>query len=133
MNLKPHGAATFLALALAAAVLAIPLHGCRGDRQARDAIQSDAHGYICPKCGSKFYTESGVFAAKCPDCGNLEIDEVWGHWCDDCGVLTLAPRKAGETIACGTCGKPTSGIDMPDENELIEWGAKKAAREAVDM
>lgn len=122
-----------LALLGLAIALAMASEGCRRNGAARDAIASEVNGYFCPKCRARFYVDSGVFAAKCAGCGNLEIDEVWAHWCEPCQALTLAPRSMGESVACSKCGKETSGIKMPSEQDMVDWGAKKATREAVSM
>ena len=130
----PHTLSRRLFCGFALFLLSLGLLGCFGGKEGSDAISSDVHGYFCPKCKHKFYTAADVFADKCPNCGELAIDEVWGHYCTECDALTLAPRSAGNAAVCEGCGKPTTGgIKMPQEADMKKWGAVKADKASVSM
>ncbi|MDD8043509.1 MAG: hypothetical protein PHF14_09650 [Verrucomicrobiota bacterium] len=119
---------------LAFCLIALGITACMGKKEGSDAITSDVNGYYCPHCKEKFFTDAKVFADKCPNCGELDIEEVWGHYCPTCDTLTLAPRSAGEKAVCKTCNKPTSGgIKKPQSSDMIEWGAHKVDAAAVKM
>ena len=80
------------------------LAGCSRD-VTKAAMESDANGYVCIK-GHKFYTNRNLFADKCPQCGTIELSEVYGYVCEvkptspqrppGCGHVTLASRAGGK-------------------------------------
>jgi ribosomal protein L37AE/L43A len=134
MKFMSHNVARRAFFVFAFCLIAAGITGCFGKKEGADAISSDVHGYYCPKCQAKFYTDAKVFADKCPECDELAIDEVWGHYCTACDALTLAPRSAGNAAVCQSCGKPTDGgIKMPQESDMKSWGAKKADEASVSM
>lgn len=94
------------------------------------AIVSDANGYACRQCGTKFFTETKVFAAHCPKCKSAEIDEVMAFVCPDDKKVTLVPRgPAG--VPCSQCGKLVKAMRLPQSTELESWGATLQSGEKV--
>ena len=98
--------------------------GCKKD-SAAEASDSDANGYVCPKCGVKLYTDRSVFLSpKCPKCGAEGLAEVVGYLCAKDGHLTLTARSGDRNAAaCEKCGGPLSAMRLPRENDLKAWGA----------
>jgi hypothetical protein len=109
------------------------------------ALESDANGYACVN-GHKFYTPRSLFADKCPQCGTIEITEVYGYFCDPkppraedpkgCGHVTLAPRSGGGKgggILCDKCKQPVTYVKLPSGSDLAAWGATKATKEQVQL
>ena len=119
------------------------LAGCRKD-VTRSAMESDANGYVC-KNDHKFYTDRDLFADKCPQCGTIELSEVYGYVCElkttspqrpaGCGHVTLASRGGGKggPSQCEQCKRPVSAIKLPSAKELAAWGATKASRDKVSV
>lgn len=102
--------------------------GC-GRSKVDQALESDANGYLCPQCKTKFYTARSHFADFCPQCKNNNIQQVVGYVCAVDQQMTLGQRGRG-AVACSKCGKPTSGLSIPGESDLKAWGAtKKTAAE----
>ena len=91
-----------------------------------EASDSDANGYLCTKCGAKFYTSRSVFlAVTCPKCKQETLVEVVGYFCEKDSHLTLKGRtndRNGAT-ACEKCGAPLGGMRLPREKDLKAWGA----------
>src|SRR5258706_12303112 len=104
---------SILVLGVAAALLVVG--GCRKN-VTEEASDSDANGYLCAKCGAKFYTKRSVFlAATCPKCKADALTEVAGYICEKDNHLTLRGRtndRNGAT-ACGKCGAPLAACDCP--------------------
>src|SRR5947209_4832782 len=95
-----------LLLWVAAAVLAAT--GCRND-VAAEASDSDANGYLCLKCGGKFYTERTVFLAQqCPKCRQDGLVEVVGYACPKDKHVTVRGRSNDRTgaVVCEQCQGP---------------------------
>jgi hypothetical protein len=110
-------------LALVAIIIALAgwVSGCgKGPEEA--ALDSDANGYLCLGCQSKFYTDRRVFANHCPACQKPQIEMVVGFVCPVDHYVTYGPRGRG-SLKCGQCGKFTSGLSIPREPELKTWGA----------
>lgn len=102
--------------------------GC-GRNAADQALDSDANGYLCLACGTKFYTDRDVFATRCPSCSKPSVDQVLGFVCSADKHVTLATRGRG-AMACEKCGKGTTAVSIPREQEFKTWGAaKKSAAE----
>jgi len=116
------------ATALLALILIFLWPSCR-QRSIDQALDSDANGYYCAACDTRFYTAREVFANYCPKCKQLNIQQVLGHVCAADQHVTLAPR--GRTaIACEQCGKATVSLAIPRAKDLEGWGAvKKSAAE----
>lgn len=95
------------------------------------AIETDAHGYNCQKCGGKFYTEEKFFLeGKCPKCGEESLADVTGYWCEKDKHMTIRTRlvSSAASIICEKCGTPLRGkMVSPKEKDLLAWGAVKTA------
>ncbi|MCW5551032.1 MAG: hypothetical protein KIS67_02580 [Verrucomicrobiae bacterium] len=114
--------------AVAALLLTALLSGC-GKGEINQALDSDANGFVCQACKTKFYTERKLFADFCPNCKNGDVRQVVGFVCSHDGHVTLAPRGPG-FLACEKCGKSTSALSIPREKDLQAWGAaRKSAGE----
>lgn len=85
--------------------------GC-GKSQVEAALDSDANGYLCLECQTKFYTDRAVFANVCPACKKGNIQPVVGFVCPADQEITIAPRGQG-FHACKKCGRPTSALMIP--------------------
>jgi hypothetical protein len=94
------------------------------------ALDSDANGFFCPDCQTKFYTEHEVFANFCPQCKRSNIQMVVGFVCAADQQVTIGVRGRG-AVACSKCGKATSGLAIPREKDLKAWGAPKKTRVEV--
>ena len=103
--------------------------GC-GKDVAEDAGESDANGYACRACETKFYTERKVFASNCPGCKSTDLAPVVGFLCPKDGNTTITPRK-GDSMPCEKCGEKLENIRMPHEKELRAWGAAKKTKAEV--
>jgi DNA-directed RNA polymerase subunit RPC12/RpoP len=99
------------------------LTGC-SKSDAEKATETDANGYLCGKCGEKFYTSSKVFASQCPKCKQPDIQEVVAFVCDRDGHTTIVVRGPN-AIACEKCQQVVDKIKLPREKDLLAWGAKK--------
>ncbi len=118
---------TWLGVLLVAGLLA----GC-GKSRVDQALDSDANGYNCPDCRTKFYTEREVFANHCPQCKQPRIQQVLGFVCPADQHVSVAPRGRG-ALACEQCGKPTQGVSIPREKDLKAWGASKRTAAEVGL
>lgn len=117
----------FLLLWFAALTLAAT--GCRKN-VAVDAIESDANGYLCLKCGVKLYTDRSVFIGpKCPKCSEDTLMAVVGYYCDQDQHLTIrAARGDPQGAVCEKCGtRLSNAMRSPREKDLKAWGATKVA------
>ena len=85
-SLSP-AACALVVLCMTAAVVS-----CTKDA-ATEASESDANGYLCLKCGAKFYTARSVFLrSKCPKCQQDGLVEVVGYTCPKDNRVTLRGR-----------------------------------------
>jgi hypothetical protein len=100
------------------------LNGCHRDA-AVDAGDSDANGYLCRRCGLKFYTDRKLFAEHCPKCQSTDVPSVIGFVCarDNHTTLTTAGQKSA---VCELCQSRVTAIRLPREADLRNWGAVKA-------
>jgi hypothetical protein len=114
---------TLVVLGMVAALLIVS--GC-GKNPAEAASDSDANGYLCTKCGAKFFTSRSVFlAATCPTCKADSLVEVVGYVCEKDDHLTLKGRtddRNGASV-CEKCGAPLGGMRLPRAKDLKAWGA----------
>jgi len=94
------------------------------------ALASDARGYFCPACKTKFYTEYDVIAEACPQCKSNDLREVVGFVCSTDQHTTLAPRGRG-AVPCEKCGKFSSRLRLPREAELKAWHAVRKTKAEV--
>jgi len=124
-GLKPTEA--LLVVCLAAAVFAAT--GCKKDT-ALEAMDSDANGYVCLKCGVKLYTARSVFIGpKCPKCQEDSLMDVVGYYCAKDQHLTIRPRRGDRQGAiCEQCQQPlANAMRSPREKDLKAWGATKTS------
>ena len=110
-------------------MLSLLIPSC-GRSKVDQALDSDANGYQCLECKSKFYTERNLFADFCPQCKNANIQPVVGFVCAADEHVTLAPRGRG-FLPCAKCGKATSRLSIPRESDLKTWGAARKSRQEV--
>jgi hypothetical protein len=103
--------------------------GC-GKSAVDKSLESDARGYFCPGCKTKFYTEYSVIADVCPQCKSYDIQEVIGFVCSFDNHVTLASR-GGSAPSCEKCGKPASTASLPRESQLKAWNATRKSKAEV--
>jgi transcription initiation factor IIE alpha subunit len=127
--LAPILALQALSLLLLLAVVT-PLTGCKKD-QAFEAVETDANGYLCLKCGAKLYTDRTVFIGpKCPKCGDeSSLAETTGYYCEKDHHLTIRARRGDRHGAvCEQCQAPlVNAMREPREKDLKAWGATKVS------
>jgi hypothetical protein len=102
---------------------------CKKDA-ALEAMESDANGYVCLKCGVKLYTERSVFIGpKCPKCQEDSLMDVVGYYCAKDQHLTIRPRRGDRQGAvCEQCQQPlANAMHSPREKDLKAWGATKTS------
>jgi phage FluMu protein Com len=127
-RLEPRPLALLLLL-FGLGVLCLASAGC-GKDAAADAMESDANGYVCLKCGAKFYTARTVFIGpKCPQCKEDSLAEVVGYYCEKEHHLTIRPRRGDRVGAvCELCQAPlVNAMRSPRQKDLVAWGAVQAA------
>lgn len=100
-------------------LLAVICAGCGKSDEA--AIESNANGYICSACSTKFYTSRDVFAEQCPQCKSADLKAVVAFVCPK-GHSTLIARGP-QSAACGQCGEKAVAQKVPHAAELQAWGA----------
>lgn len=116
---------------LVAVLLAGMLMGC-GKTAEDAALDSDANGFICLGCKTKFYTDRKVFANHCPACRKPDIQMVVGFVCAADQHVSYGPRGKG-SLVCEQCGKSASGLSIPRESELKAWGAVRKSGSEVGV
>jgi len=93
------------------------------------AIDTDANGYLCQKCGAKIYTSRKIFLdSKCPKCKQESLNEVVGFLCDADHHLTIRARAPGlhASSICEQCNAVLKdSLYLPHEKDLKTWGATK--------
>lgn len=119
------GPLCFLLLGLAL----LPGAGC-AKSASEQAFDSDANGYVCAKCGERFYTERSVAAEFCPKCKAGEIEEVMAFVCPEDQQVILAPRSL-QAAPCSVCGKLVKEVKLPQASELKAWGASGQEKDSV--
>jgi hypothetical protein len=111
------------------AALALMATACKKDA-ALDAMETDANGYLCLKCGVKLYTDRKVFIGpQCPKCQQDSLMDVVGYYCEKDHHLTIRARR-GDTqgAACEQCQQPlANAMRSPREKDLKAWGATKTS------
>jgi DNA-directed RNA polymerase subunit RPC12/RpoP len=109
------------------AVLVASLTACRKDAGVA-AIETDANGYLCLKCGAKFYTERTVFMGpKCPQCNQNTLTQTVGYYCDKDQHLTIRASEGDRQGAvCEKCqARLVNAMKSPRERDYKAWGATK--------
>ena len=110
-------------------VIALGVTGCKKDA-ALAAIDSDANGYVCLKCGVKLYTDRSVFIGpKCPKCQEDSLMDVVGYYCEKDHHLTIRARRGDRQGAvCEQCQQAlASAMRSPRAKDLKAWGATKTS------
>jgi transcription initiation factor IIE alpha subunit len=114
-------------VAFCLATLLISVTACKQDA-AMAAIETDANGYLCLKCGAKLYTDRRVFIGpKCPQCNQDTLMQTVGYYCEKDKHLTI---RAGEGdrqgAVCEKCqARLANAMKSPREKDYKEWGATK--------
>ncbi len=112
------------------ALVGVLLVSCGKKDVATKATESDANGYVCLKCGAKYYTDSNVFIGPhCPKCNDLSLEEVVGYWCEKDHHLTIRARRGDPNGAvCEQCKAPLeNSMLLPHATDLKAWGATKVS------
>ena len=113
--------------ALGVAVVCCLLASCKKDA-AFDALDTDANGYLCLKCGAKMYTDRKVFMGpKCPQCNQDTLVQAVGYYCEKDQHLTIRGREGDRRGAvCEKCQAPlVNAMKEPREKDYKAWGATK--------
>jgi len=124
-GLKPCWTGVVLCLA----ALALMATACKKD-VAMEAIDSDANGYLCLKCGAKLYTARTVFIGpQCPKCQQQSLMDATGYYCEKDHHLTIRPsRQDPQPVVCDVCKAPlVNAMRLPREKDLKAWGATKVS------
>jgi hypothetical protein len=124
---RPIASWSILACGLAALILIAT--GCKQDA-ATQAMDSDANGYLCLKCGVKLYTDRKVFIGpQCPKCQQDTLMDVVGYDCPKDHHLTIRPKRGDrQALACEQCQGPlVNAMRSPREKDLKAWGATKTS------
>jgi hypothetical protein len=120
--------ANYLPALMQLALVGFLIGGCSKSAD-MTAIETDAHGYLCQKCGAKFYTDRKVFLeSKCPKCQQYTLVDAVGYMCEKDHHLTIRPRVSGPEGAaiCEVCqAHLKNAMVSPREKDLIAWGATK--------
>jgi len=109
------------------AVLVFSLTACKKD-SGMAAIETDANGYLCLKCGAKFYTERTVFmGSKCPQCNQDTLTQTVGYYCDKDQHLTIRAAEGDrQGPICEKCqAHLVNAMQSPREKDYKAWGATK--------
>jgi uncharacterized OB-fold protein len=104
-------------------MMAAGLWLCGCGKSPDQALESDANGFLCLSCKTKFYTDRKVFASRCPSCQKQPVERVLGFQCAADKHVTFAPRTAGSAL-CEQCRKSTSAVVFPRKADLVAWGAE---------
>ena len=110
-------------------VILLGATACKRD-VALEAMDTDANGYVCLKCGVKLYTDRSVFIGpKCPKCQEDSLMDVVGYYCEKDHHLTIRPRRGDRQGAvCDKCQQPlANAMRSPREKDLKAWGATKTS------
>jgi DNA-directed RNA polymerase subunit RPC12/RpoP len=124
---KPDFVSFRFVAALGLAILSCLLTSCKKDA-AFDALDTDANGYLCLKCGAKFYTERAVFmGSKCPQCNQDTLMQTVGYYCEKDQYLTIRAGEGDRQGAiCEKCqARLINAMKSPREKDYKAWGATK--------
>ena len=113
--------------ALGLTIASCVVTSCKKDA-AFDALDTDANGYLCLKCGAKVYTDRKVFLGpKCPQCKQDTLTQAVGYYCEKDKHLTIRAREGDRQGAiCEKCQAPLiNAMKAPQEKDLKAWGATK--------
>jgi len=101
--------------------------GCKKDAGI-DSLETDANGYLCLKCGAKYYTERTVFMGpKCPQCSETALSQTVGYYCEKDQHLTIRASEGDRQGAvCEKCqARLINAMRSPREADYKAWGATK--------
>jgi DNA-directed RNA polymerase subunit RPC12/RpoP len=104
------------------------LTACNKD-PSNEAIETDANGYLCLKCGAKLYTERSVFIGpKCPQCKEDRLMQAVGYYCEKDQHLTIRASEGDpQGAVCERCqAHLVNAMRAPREKDLKAWGATKS-------
>jgi hypothetical protein len=110
------------------AFLATGLTACKKEA-GLEALETDANGYLCLKCGAKFYTERTVFmGSACPQCKQNTLTQTVGYYCQKDQHLTIRASEGDRQGAiCEKCQAVlVNAVKAPHEKDYKAWGATKA-------
>lgn len=116
-----------LATAIIVTWFSISLVGCGSGNAAGE---SDANGYMCNKCNTKFYTSRKVFAEFCPSCKSYDLAQTVAYVCEKDQHVTMSTKTHGGE-SCGKCQSPVSAVMLPHEKDFLTWGAAKKQKADV--
>jgi hypothetical protein len=114
---------------LCLAALLACLTACKKDASF-EAIETDANGYLCLKCGAKLYTDRTVFIGpKCPKCKEDTLMQAVGYYCEkDQHVTIRAGQGDRQGAVCERCqAHLVNTMRVPREKDLKTWGATKVS------
>lgn len=103
------------------------LTACKKDASF-SALETDANGYVCLKCGAKFYTERTVFLGpQCPQCKESALTQTVGYYCEkDQHVTIRASEGDRQGAICEKCqAHLVNAMKAPREKDYKAWGATK--------
>lgn len=108
-------------------ILFVGLTACKNDAGI-SALETDANGYVCLKCGAKFYSERTVFmGSQCPQCKENTLTQTVGYYCEKDQHLTIRAREGDRQGAvCDKChAHLVNAMKEPREKDYKAWGATK--------
>lgn len=109
------------------AALLLSLAGCKKE-SGLEAIETDANGYLCLRCGAKFYTERTVFmGSQCPQCKSNNLAQTVGYYCEKDQHLTIRASEGDrQGPICEKCqARLVNAMKSPSEKDYKAWGATK--------
>jgi DNA-directed RNA polymerase subunit RPC12/RpoP len=112
---------------ICAAALLLGLAACKKEA-GLEALETDANGYLCLKCGAKFYTERTVFmGSQCPQCKASTLAQTVGYYCEKDQHLTIRASEGDRQGAtCEKCqARLVNAMRSPREKDYKTWGATK--------
>jgi transcription initiation factor IIE alpha subunit len=108
------------------AVFVSSLTACK--KEGLDALETDANGFLCLKCGAKFYTERAIFmGSQCPQCKENTLTQTVGYYCEKDKHLTIrASENDRQGPVCEKCqARLVNAMKSPHEKDYKAWGATK--------
>ena len=69
-------------------------------------------------------TDARDFPTACPKCKSPSITEAIGFFCPKDKTVTVVPRGP-KSIFCQKCSNSVEMLKLPNEKELLSWGAKR--------
>ncbi|MDB6058076.1 MAG: hypothetical protein JWO95_1920 [Verrucomicrobiales bacterium] len=104
--------------------------GCKKeDAPQGELLNSNANGFVCRQCNTKFFTSRSVYANHCPSCKSAEVAQVIGFFCDKDQHVTLTPKA--KSVLCEKCNQLIGQVRLPSAAQLTAWGAVKKSEDDV--